>query len=342
MTAETVNHLPTPLQEYVHKSRYARWVDSENRREHWPETVQRYVDYFGNKFPHFPSTEIFEAILNLKVMPSMRALMTAGPALERDPMAGFNCAFRAIDNPRAFDEVLYTLMCGTGMGFSVERQHIAKLPVVGAKVGVDSEGKPKVDIVEALQAIDHTIVVRDSKGGWAGALRELIKHLYGGFIPSWDVSKVRKAGDKLKVFGGRASGPQPLVDLFQFTVDTFKGAVGRKLTSIECHDLVCKIAEIVVVGGVRRSALISLSNLSDDRMRVAKSGQWWVNDGQRALANNSAVYTERPQAEIFMKEWLALIESKSGERGIFNRDAAHKKAISIGRRDHTKIVGTNP
>ena len=342
MSATHTTQLPTPLQEYVHKSRYARWIDSENRREHWHETVQRYVDYFDKKFPHYPKNEIQEAILNLKVMPSMRALMTAGPALERDPMASFNCSFIAVDDPRAFDEVLYILMCGTGAGFSVERQHIAKLPVVGIRTSVDTEGKIKVDVAEQLQPIDHTIVVRDSKGGWAGAYRELIKHLYAGYIPQWDVSKVRKAGAKLKVFGGRASGPQPLVDLFQFTVDTFKGAVGRKLTSIECHDIVCKVAEIVVVGGVRRSALISLSNLSDDRMRVAKSGQWWNTDPQRALANNSAVYTERPQAELFMKEWLALIESKSGERGIFNRDAAHKKAISIGRRDASKIVGTNP
>ena len=342
MSATHTTQLPTPLQEYVHKSRYARWIDSENRREHWHETVQRYVDYFDKKFPHYPKNEIQEAILNLQVMPSMRALMTAGPALERDPMAGFNCSFVAVDDPRAFDEVLYILMCGTGAGFSVERQHIAKLPVVGIRTSVDTEGKIKVDVAEQLQPIDHTIVVRDSKGGWAGAYRELIKHLYAGYIPQWDVSKVRKAGAKLKVFGGRASGPQPLVDLFQFTVDTFKGAVGRKLTSIECHDIVCKVAEIVVVGGVRRSALISLSNLSDDRMRVAKSGQWWNTDPQRALANNSAVYTERPQAELFMKEWLALIESKSGERGIFNRGAAHKKAISIGRRDASKIVGTNP
>lgn len=336
------SHLPTPLQEYVHKSRYARWLDDEKRREHWPETVRRYVDYFNSKYPHYPAEEVFQAILNLDAMPSMRALMTAGPALERDPMAGFNCSFVAVDHVRAFDEILYILMCGTGVGFSVERQFIAKLPIIGAKVAISDGGQVSIDTVDQLTPIDHTIVVRDSKGGWASALRELLSHLYAGRIPKWDTSKVRPAGAKLKTFGGRASGPQPLIDLFQFAVETFKAAVGRKLTSIECHDLVCKIADIVVVGGVRRSALISLSNLSDDRMRVAKSGQWWNTDPQRALANNSAVYTERPQAEIFMKEWLALVESKSGERGIFNRQAAIKKALAVGRRDAYKIIGTNP
>lgn len=335
-------YLPTPLQEYVHKSRYARWIDSKGRREHWPETVQRYVDYFYEKFPHYPIDQIYQAILHTDVMPSMRALMTAGPALDRDPMAGFNCSFVAVDNVRAFDEILYILMCGTGVGFSVERQFIAKLPVIGLSPRLDGGGKIHIDVAEELQKIDYVIKVRDSKGGWSSAFKELLAHLYAGYIPQWDVSKVRPAGAKLKTFGGRASGPQPLVDLFQFAIDTFKNACGRRLTSIECHDLVCKIADIVVVGGVRRSALISLSNLSDDRMRVAKSGQWWNTDPQRALANNSAVYNERPQAEIFMKEWLALIESKSGERGIFNREAAVKKAISIGRRDASKIVGTNP
>lgn len=335
--------LPTPLQEYVHKSRYARWIDSEQRRETWEETVQRYVAYFAGKFPeHYPSQEIFNSIVNLKTMPSMRALMTAGPALERDPVAGFNCSFVSVDNVRAFDEILYILMCGTGVGFSVERQAIAKLPVIGAKVVISSGGVLGIETAEQMEPIDHTIVVRDSKGGWAGAFRELLVHLYAGKIPKWDVSGVRPAGAKLKTFGGRASGPQPLVDLFKFAIETFKTAVGRKLTSIECHDLVCKIADIVVVGGVRRSALISLSNLSDDRMRVAKSGQWWNTDPQRQLANNSAVYTERPQAEIFLKEWLALIESKAGERGIYNRQAAFKKAVSLGRRDASQIVGTNP
>lgn len=319
--------LPTPLQEYVHKSRYARWIDTEQRRETWSETVERYVDYFANKFPeHYPSSSIYDAIRNLDVMPSMRAMMTAGPALERDPMAGFNCAFIAIDNVRAFDEILYILMCGTGMGFSVERQFIANLPTVA----------------ETFINTDITIKVKDSKGGWANSFRELLALLYSGTIPKWDVSQVRAAGTKLKTFGGRASGPQPLVDLFKFSIATFKQAAGRKLTSVECHDLVCKIADIVVVGGVRRSALISLSNLSDDRMRGSKSGQWWVTEPQRALANNSAAYTERPQMELFMKEWLSLIESKSGERGIFNRQAAINKAIESGRRDATKVAGINP
>lgn len=333
--------LPTQLQEYIHKSRYARWLTAENRREHWEETVQRYVDYFDSKFPHFPKEEIKNAILNLKTMPSMRALMTAGPALERDPIAGFNCSFVAIDDPRAFDEILYILMCGTGVGFSVERQYIAQLPIVGIDIGF-TNGKPVIQTKDKLQPIDITIVVEDSKQGWASAYRDLLKHLYAGDIPKWDVSLVRPAGAKLVTFGGRASGPDPLVDLFKFTIETFKQACGRKLTSIECHDLVCKIADIVVVGGVRRSALISLSNLSDDRMRLAKSGQWWINDPQRALANNSATYTERPQTEIFLKEWMSLIESKSGERGIFNKHAAIKKAQETGRRDHTKIHGTNP
>lgn len=323
----TTKQLPTPLQEYVHKSRYARWIDSKERRETWEETVERYVSYFQSKFPeHYPVKDIQAAITNLSVMPSMRALMTAGPALERDPMAGFNCAFIAIDNVRAFDEILYILMCGTGMGFSVERQFITHLPTVA----------------ETFINTDITIHVKDSKGGWANAFRELLALLYSGTIPKWDVSRVRAAGTKLKTFGGRASGPQPLVDLFKFAISIFKQAAGRKLTSVECHDLVCKIADIVVVGGVRRSALISLSNLSDDRMRHAKSGQWWVNDPQRALANNSAAYTERPEMELFMKEWLSLVESKSGERGLFNRQAALNKAIESGRRDVSKVVGINP
>ena len=320
------NQLPTPLQEYVHKSRYARWIENEGRRESWEETVDRYVTYFREKFPHYPADEIRQAIQSLKVMPSMRAMMTAGKALERDPMAGFNCTFTAIDDVRAFDEILYILMCGSGVGFSVERQFIANLPTVA----------------ETFVNTDITIVVKDSKAGWANAFRELLALLYSGTVPKWDVSQVRPAGAPLKTFGGRASGPKPLVDLFKFAIATFKGAAGRKLTSVECHDLVCKIADIVVVGGVRRSALISLSNLSDDRMRHAKNGQWWVENPQRALANNSAAYTERPDMELFMKEWLSLVESKSGERGIFNRAAATKKAIESGRRDASKIVGVNP
>lgn len=340
----TMQHkqLPTQLQEFIHKSRYARWLPEQHRRETWEETVTRYVEYFNNKFPHFPAAQIKEAILNLKVMPSMRALMTAGPALERDPIAGFNCSFSAVDDVRAFDEILYILMCGTGVGFSVERQHIANLPIIGASIVINGEGVPTVQTVDHLTPVEDVIVVADSKRGWATAFRELLAYLYAGKIPKWDVSKVRPAGAKLKTFGGRASGPQPLVDLFKFSVEMFKGAVGRKLTSIECHDLVCKVADIVVVGGVRRSALISLSNLSDDRMRHAKSGQWWTNNPQRALANNSAAYQERPDMEVFMKEWLSLVESKSGERGIFNRQAAVKKALASGRRDPSKIVGTNP
>ena len=334
-------HLPTQLQEYVHKSRYARWLDSEQRRETWPETVRRYVDYFASKYPYYPTEEIYQAILATQVMPSMRAMMTAGPALERDPIAGFNCSFLAVDNVRAFDELLYISMCGVGVGFSVERQFIAKLPVIGVSLTTEN-GAMVVDVAESLVAVDKTIVVKDSKGGWASAFRELLVYLYAGQIPHWDVSKVRPAGAKLKTFGGRASGPKPLVDLFNFVVGVFKGAVGRKLTSVECHDICCKIADIVVVGGVRRSALISLSNLSDDRMRNAKNGQWWINNPHRALANNSAAYTERPQMDLFMKEWLSLIESKSGERGIFNRAAAIKKAKETGRRDASKIVGVNP
>jgi ribonucleoside-diphosphate reductase alpha chain len=330
-------HLPTPLQEFVHKSRYARWRKDLGRRETWPETVRRYVDYFSNKFPHYPTERVYNAILNLKVMPSMRALMTAGPALERDPMAGFNCSFVAIDNVRAFDEILYISMCGTGVGFSVERQFVSQLPVIGASIV-----NGKVHIADKMAKTDHTIVVRDSKGGWASAFAELLDFLYRGFIPSWNVSKVRPHGAPLKTFGGRASGPQPLVDLFNFCVEVFSGAVGRKLQSIEAHDIACKIADIVVVGGVRRSALISLSNLSDDRMRGAKNGQWWLTDPHRALANNSAAYTERPEMEMFIKEWLSLIESKSGERGIFNRQAVINKALESGRRDATKVIGTNP
>jgi len=319
--------LPTPLQSYIHKSRYARWLDSEQRRENWSETVDRYVDFFVGRFPDkYPAARVKSAIQSLQCMPSMRALMAAGPALDRDEMAGFNCSFIAVDNIRAFDEILYILMCGTGVGFSVERQSITQLPEIASVFKDDAE----------------VIVVEDSKIGWATAFQELVAMLYVGRVPKWDVSKVRPAGEKLKVFGGRASGPNPLVDLFKFSVALFKGAAGRKLTSVECHDLVCKIADIVVVGGVRRSALISLSNLSDDRMRGAKSGNWWETEPQRALANNSAVYTERPEMQIFLKEWQALIESKSGERGIFNRASAKRKASETGRRNPSFEFGLNP
>lgn len=325
ITTETA--LPTQFQQYIHLSKYSRWLEAENRRETWHETVSRYVDFFSDRFPDtFPSTEIYSAISSLEVMPSMRGLMTAGPALQRDELAQFNCSYIAVDHPRAFDEALFILCNGVGLGFSVERQEIVKLP----------------EVAEALYPTDTVLVVRDSKLGWASAYRELITLLYSGQIPKWDVSKVRPAGAKLKTFGGRASGPEPLVDLFKFTVNVFKNAAGRRLTSIECHDIMCKIADIVVVGSVRRSALISLSNLSDDRMRGAKNGQWWENNPQRALANNSAVYTEKPEVEIFLKEWLSLIESKSGERGVINRAAAKRKIASIGRRDPSPSFGTNP
>tara|TARA_Y100000994_G_scaffold227140_1_gene210550 strand:- start:1742 stop:3649 length:1908 start_codon:yes stop_codon:yes gene_type:complete len=315
-------------QQYIHKSRYARWLDDKNRRETWAETVRRYTDFWVGRgqIDYETSERLYQAIYNLDVMPSMRCLMTAGVALDRDNMAGFNCSYIAIDNVRAFDEILYVLMCGTGVGFSVERQSVNKLP----------------EVAEEFHETDTTIIVQDSKIGWAKAYRELVSLLYSGQIPSWDISRLRQKGERLKTFGGRSSGPDPLVSLFHFTVSTFKGAVGRKLTSLECHDLVCKIAEIVVVGGVRRSALISLSNLSDDRMRHAKSGSWWENDSQRALANNSAVYNERPDFETFLEEWTALYKSKAGERGIFSRTAAKKQAEKNGRRDVDHDFGTNP
>lgn len=320
-------HLPTPLQEYVHKSRYARWLPDRRRRESWDETVERYVAFFAAKYPDvFPADRIRRAICRLEVMPSMRALMTAGPALDRDHMAAYNCSFVAIDHPRCFDEILYILMCGTGVGFSVERQFVSKLPC----------------IAETFVFTDTVVRVTDSRKGWAAAFRELLALLYAGSVPTWDTSKVRAAGAPLKTFGGRASGPGPLIDLFEFAVALFKIAAGRRLSSLECHDLACKIADVVVVGGVRRSALISLSNPSDDRMRHAKNGQWWMDQPQRALANNSAAYTERPSMELFIDEWRALVASKSGERGVFNRVAAQKKAIATGRRDATKVVGVNP
>lgn len=319
--------LPTQLQQYIHLSRYARWLEDEKRRETWEETVDRYASFFKGRFPDsYPQQRIADAIKHLDVMPSMRALMTAGPALDKDEVAGFNCSFVAVDHVRSFDEILYILMCGTGVGFSVERQHIANLPTIS----------------ETMHPCDATIVVPDSKVGWASSFRQLLSLLYNGQIPTWDVSKIRPAGAKLKTFGGRASGPRPLEDLFAFTVEMFTKAAGRKLNSVECHDLVCKIADIVVVGGVRRSALISLSNLSDDRMRVAKSGQWWIENGHRALANNSAAYTEKPDMELFMEEWMALVKSKSGERGIFNRVAAKKKVLESGRRNPNFDFGTNP
>ena len=329
-----MKNLPTLYQDFIHLSRYSRWLEEEGRRETWEETVNRYFNFFDEhlkgmkvKVTKEEREELRQAVLNLEIMPSMRSLMTAGEALIRDNTAGYNCSYVAVNRVRAFDEILYILMCGTGVGFSVEKQFVEKLPT----------------IAEEFTQSDTTIIVQDSKAGWAKAYKELVSLLIGGQVPQWDVSKVRPAGARLKTFGGRASGPKPLEDLFQFTCDTFKRAAGRKLTSIECHDIVCKIAEIVVVGGVRRSALISLSNLSDDRMRNAKTGAWWEANPQRALANNSAVYTERPEIGVFMEEWLSLYNSKSGERGIFNRDATKKTVARLGeRRDPNFEFGTNP
>ena len=327
------NLLPTAYQQFIHKSRYARWIEDDQRRENWDETVSRYVnfmsDHVGKKYHKLEGVvldEIEQSILNQDVMPSMRAMMTAGEALERDNVAGFNCSYIPVDSPRSFDECMYILMCGTGVGFSVERENVDKMPVVS----------------DNLHVSDTVIKVGDSKPGWAKAYRELIALLYAGQIPQIDMSAVRAAGERLKVMGGRASGPQPLAELFSFTVETFKKAAGRKLFPIECHDLMCKVGEIVVVGGVRRSALISLSNLNDDQMAHAKSGQWWENEGQRALANNSVAYKGKPEMGTFMREWLALYDSKSGERGVFNRDAADKQVARNGRRETGHMWGTNP
>ena len=326
--------LPTPYQEYIHLSRYSRFDYEKNRRETWEETVDRYFNFFKEhlfdvcEFKPTPQivTTLKNAILNLEIMPSMRCLMTAGEALKRENVAGYNCSYIAIEGFRSFDELLYVLMNGTGVGFSVERQYVQNIPVIN----------------DEFYETDSVIIVSDSKLGWAKALRELIYLLAAGQIPKWNLSRVRSAGSPLKTFGGRASGPEPLEDLFKFCINTFKGAAGRKLTSLEAHDICCKIAEIVVVGGVRRSALLSASNLSDDRMRHAKSGRWWESNVQRALANNSACYTEKPDMGIFMEEWKSLYESKSGERGIFNRGAAKEQAAKNGRRDPEHEFGTNP
>jgi len=315
-------------QQFIHKSRYARWMPEHNRRETWSETVFRYVQFWRDReqITVKEGQKLYDAIHNLEVMPSMRCMMTAGVALDKDNVAGFNCSYLHIDSPRSFDELMYVLMCGTGVGFSVERNFINKLP----------------EIAETFHKTDSLIVVSDSKIGWASAFRELIAMLYAGKIPQWDVSRVRGSGERLKTFGGRASGPEPLVDLFNFCIEVFQKAKGRKLTSIECHDIVCKIADIVVVGGVRRSALISLSNLSDQRMAKAKSGDWGRNEGQRALANNSVAYTEKPDFESFLSEMQTMYESKAGERGIFSRVAAQKIAGRNGRRDAEQDFGTNP
>jgi ribonucleoside-diphosphate reductase alpha chain len=328
------NLLPTVYQQFIHKSRYARWIDEESRRENWDETVERYLQFMQDhvlmkhnvKLQDGTVNEIRDSILSLQVMPSMRAMMTSGPALARDNICGYNCSYIPVDSPRAFDECMYILMCGTGVGFSVERENVDRLPVVSDNFG-DS---------------DIVITVADSKPGWAKAFRELIALLYAGQVPTWDMSGIRPSGSRLKIMGGRASGPQPLIDLFNFSVQIFKKAAGRRLYPIECHDLMCKVGEVVVVGGVRRSALISLSNLNDDQMRHAKSGNWWEHEGQRALANNSVSYKEKPQMETFMREWLALVESKSGERGIFNREAADKQVARNGRRKTGYMWGTNP
>ena len=338
--------LPTTYQEYIHLSRYARWDYSQGRRETWDETVERYFNFFTEwleekhdyKLENGEKTELENMVKELGVMPSMRCLMTAGPALKKENTAGYNCSYVKVDNQRSFDEILYVLMNGTGVGFSVEEEYTTQLPV----------------IPDELYDTDTVIVVADSKLGWAKAFKELISLLYGGHIPKWDVSKVRPAGSPLKTFGGRASGPEPLVDLFNFTINTFKNATGRKLKQIECHDIVCKTAEIVVVGGVRRSALISLSDLNDREMRFAKSGQWWEQNVQRALANNSVNYKEKPDVGTFMREWLSLYDSKSGERGIYNSMSAKRtverlngryrdgSGDNIRRRIAREDFGTNP
>tara|TARA_X000001382_G_scaffold80034_1_gene56257 strand:- start:7511 stop:9460 length:1950 start_codon:yes stop_codon:yes gene_type:complete len=318
--------LPTDYQTFIHQSRYSKWMPEEKKRENWSETVQRYIsNMVDGKVSPAEQLMIEDAILKLEVMPSMRAMMTAGPAADRDNTCIYNCSYLPVDDPKSFDEAMFILLCGTGVGFSVERQYINKLPEI-----------------PILYHSDTTIIVKDSKEGWAKAFRQVLALLWAGEIPKWDMSLVRPAGARLKTFGGRASGPAPLVDLFRFTTQTFKNAEGRKLSALECHDIMCFVGQIVVSGGVRRSAMISLSNLSDDRMRHAKSGQWWETAGHRALANNSVCYTEKPDMESFLREWTSLVESKSGERGIFNREASKKQAAKNGRRDSEWDFGTNP
>jgi ribonucleoside-triphosphate reductase (thioredoxin) len=313
-------------QSYIHVSRYARWLEDKERRETWNETVDRWWNYMTGRFPVLSERpDVKDAILNLEVVPSMRTIMTAGEALDRNHVAAYNCSFLAVDDPKAFDEALMVLMCGTGVGFSVERQFIQKLPEIPAE----------------FTETDEIVVVADSKEGWAKAFRQIISRLYAGEIPKWDTSKVRPAGARLKTFGGRASGAEPLENLFRFAVNTFRKAAGRKLNSLECHDIMCQVAAAVVVGGVRRSAMISLSNLSDDRMRHAKMGNWWNEQVNRSYANNSIAFTDKPDMGSFLREWSALYESKSGERGIFNREAAQAKAESIGRESRSDF-GTNP
>lgn len=343
--SQSKSPFPSVYEEFIFKSRYARWLDEEGRRENWDETVFRLVKYYAkqvsglnkeywwseidNALDKQPTvwTELYDAIHNLEVMPSMRALMTAGPAMDRCHVPAYNCAYLPVDSPRSFDEAMYILMCGTGVGYSVEEMYVTKLPQVS----------------ETFSSSSSVVHVGDSKEGWARSLRELIALLYAGQLPEWDLSRVRPAGARLRTFGGRASGPGPLADLFEFTVRLFRGAQGRRLTSLECHDLMCKIADVVVVGGVRRSAMISLSDVTDDRLRTAKTGAWWQDYGHRALANNSAVYPRRrPDMSTFMKEWISLYESKSGERGIFSRYACQNIAKRNGRRDPGHEFGTNP
>lgn len=317
----------------IHKSRYARYISEFKRRETWEETIRRFITYIEYKIKDKldgsslnKTVELEQAILNLEVVPSMRLLMTAGEACERDNISAYNCSYLAINNKRAFSEALYILMNGTGVGFSCERQEIAHLPI----------------LPNSLQEVDDVIIVGDSKLGWAKAFKKLLSALWEGDIPKIDYSRIRPAGARLKTFGGRASGPEPLQRLFEFSINTFRNALGRKLNSIEVHDLMCMIGEVVVVGGIRRSALISLSNLTDHRMREAKMGAWYIDNPHRGLANNSVAYTEKPNVEIFMEEWLSLVKSKSGERGIFNRIAAQKQASRWGRRDATLSYGVNP
>ena len=329
-----ITTLPTYYQQFIHKSRYARWIDSENRREEWDETISRYMNcikehsavFCNYKMPDKLYTELYNAILKQSIMPSMRCVMTAGEALHRDNTAGYNCSYLPVDDLKSFDEAMYILMCGTGVGFSVEREYINKLP----------------EVPDKLFAAEETIVVYDSKEGWAKALRKLLALLWSGEIPNWDLSRIRPAGAKLKIFGGRASGPAPLESLFKFIILTFCNAKGRKLSSLECHDIMCKVGEVVVSGGVRRSAMISLSNLSDDRMRHAKTGEFYKTQPQRQMSNNSVAYTEKPDMTTFMREWLSLTESGTGERGMFYRGAAQSKAAENGRRDAEWAFGTNP
>jgi ribonucleoside-triphosphate reductase len=323
------NPFPSYYEEFIFVSRYAKWLEHKKRRETWFETVSRLMKFYHERanFTEEEYNEIFRSIYSLETMPSMRALMSAGPAAARDNVATYNCSYLPVDSPRAFDECMYILMCGTGVGYSVERKYVDKLPI----------------IAESFHPTETIIKVHDSKIGWAKAYKQLLALLWGGEIPSWDISGIRPSGARLKTFGGRASGPEPLVDLFHFSVSLFKKAAGRQLTTLECHDLMCKVADIVVVGGVRRSAMISLSDVTDDRMRSAKSGEWWVANGQRRLANNSAVYEKhRPDMELFIKEWKSLYDSKSGERGMFSRYACDNIVAKSGRRDPNHEWGTNP